>query len=53
MSIISGENPNLRALIHSNWIGLAQDGVKNIRLAWDDSWEKSFNEKSPYYNIDF
>ncbi|MFM0007621.1 hypothetical protein PQR57_42615 [Paraburkholderia dipogonis] len=46
-SAIPGGAGELRALMHSSWMNRAQEGRQHLRLAWEQSWEECFNERSP------
>lgn len=50
-TIISGENSQLKIILHGTWFNLCQTNKINLKLIWETSWEKSFNEKSPYSGL--
>jgi hypothetical protein len=48
---ISGDDADLKALLHSTWMNRLQEGIPDPRLAWEKSWEKTFKGPSPYRDI--
>ncbi|MGY6125392.1 hypothetical protein ACW9YV_07835 [Paraburkholderia strydomiana] len=50
-SVISGENCDMRALMHSTWMNRAEEGEKFLRRSWEQSWEECFGEQSPYAGL--
>lgn len=50
-SLIEGNMADLKAIAFSTWINRAQEGHKELRLAWEKSWEDSFCEPNPFVNF--
>lgn len=46
--VISGRDPDLRAIMHSTWLQRAEEGHRELRLAWERTWEEAFEEQSPF-----
>ena len=47
-SALTGSLPEIRALMHSSWSKHIQEGVREPRLAWEESWAAVVHEPSPY-----
>jgi hypothetical protein len=50
-SVVAGDQPDLRAIMHSTWMNRAQEGHKELRLVWEDSWIEIFHEPSPFAGL--
>jgi len=49
--VVDGEKPDLRAIVHSTWFQRAEEGHKELRLAWERSWREAFSEPSPFDGV--
>ena len=50
-SVVDGQDPDLRAVMHSTWLQRAEEGHKELRLAWERSWRDAFGEPSPLHGL--
>ncbi|WP_175836174.1 hypothetical protein [Burkholderia multivorans] len=50
-AVIPGDDPAIRAIGHSVWMNLAQQGHQHLRLEWENAWEDMFKEPSPYAGL--
>jgi hypothetical protein len=51
-SLIQGDSSDLKSIMYSTWINRAQEGHKELRLAWEKSWEDAFHEPSIFKGIE-
>jgi hypothetical protein len=49
--LIEGDSADLKGIMFSSWINRAQEGCKELRLAWEKSWEDCFKEPSPFTGV--
>lgn len=50
-SNIEGPSVFLKAMLHSSWINRAEEGHRNLRLAWENSWVDSLKEPCPFTGL--
>jgi hypothetical protein len=51
-SVIEGRSPELKAIMFSSWRDRVEEGVAELRLAWEESWESVFEEPSPFTGVE-
>jgi hypothetical protein len=49
---IEGEMQDMKAIMHGTWVKLADEGRKELRLDWERTWRDTFDEPSPYDDLE-
>lgn len=47
-SFINGENSIWKALAHSEWVQILEEDHESPRKIWEQRWQETFDEPSPY-----